>query len=75
MISLERTLPVLGDFSTMLEKVLKAFDILTSGFQMIEDVENEMICLRKLAVILNEVGDTQARDLVARRFYSLKDGV
>ena len=53
----------------------KAFNILTSVFQMIEDVENEMICLQKLAVILNEVGDTQARDLVARRFCLLKDSV
>jgi hypothetical protein len=46
-----------------------------SVFQMIEDVENEMICLQKLAVILNEVGDTQARDLVARKFCLLKDNV
>jgi hypothetical protein len=59
----------------MLEKVLKAFDILMPGFQIIEDKENEMTCLGKLAVILNEIGDTQARDLAARRFCSLKDSV
>jgi hypothetical protein len=40
---------------------------------MIEDVENELLCLGKLAVMFDEAGDTQARDVVARRFCKLND--
>jgi hypothetical protein len=41
------------------------------GFHSIQDVENELSCLGKLACVLDKTGDIKARDSVVREFCDL----
>ena len=42
-----------------------------SGFQSIEDIEGELACLKRMSLILNNVGDIEDRNAVVERICQL----